>query len=210
MATHRIYEYSRPSWDSDEEVFFKGTGVAPVASVAASSDRVFRGVFLPAFEFDVCITVSLRGDGGEVEVAHLDLQDRARFAALMSKGKQEERDIFVPRVVHAPLDFECAASIAQTIDALDRDALAVRPSLGLDGMLLRGAIAGDGAPFHFTAWSPTAARQPVLHGYFAALCRLAVEALDGAEVRSALERLHLDFELSSATHERPRSKRPWE
>ena len=147
-------------------------GSMPLAALAAGSERCFRGLYRPSFHRDVCITATVRHDGGEVEVA---VADRP--------------------IVRVPLAPDRAKALVEALEALDRDALAAPPGLGCDGIRLAGAIAGAGEAFEFIAWSPQADDEPAQHAFFAALHRLATDTHDHPDVRLALEDLHTYLDL---------------
>jgi hypothetical protein len=182
-----------PRWDLYEGLLLRAMGVPPLAELAAGSARAFRGLFMPSFHRDLCITVLARADGGEVRIAIL--HPRARATALeaigVNLGGPVEPDLArIPpaRRFHAALDRGRTERFTRSIDALDREALAAPRGLGCDGIQLAGAIASVGEVFELSAWSPRAGSDQ--HAFFATLHRLAVEFFEHEEVRLAMEHLH--------------------
>jgi hypothetical protein len=184
---------SRPQWDIYEDLLLMAMGVERLATAG----QVFRGLFMPSFHRDVCLTVRVRPDGGEVEPVALDPLGRTeimeligvRFGSERRPGRSREPTP-PPWRTRAAISPERAARFAHEMSALDREALSASTSCGLDGIRLRGEIADAGPVFQFSAWSPAPSSSPAQHGFFAGLYRLAAELIEDACARLALENLH--------------------
>lgn len=184
---------TRPRWDRYEPLLLDAMGVTPLAVDAARGERAWRGLFMPSFHRDVCVTAVARGDAVSVDVVALD--GLARAAVMRAIGVRSATPDATPppsppwrraRVVEAGRVAGALAALA----SVDRVALLAPRALGLDGIALRGEIADAGGTLSFAAWSPTAAREGAPHAFFAALHGIATASADDEAARVLFEQLH--------------------
>jgi len=109
----------------------------------ATGGQVFRGLFMPSFHRDVCLTVLVRPDGGEIELVALDPLGRTEIMELISvrigsEGQPGRRREPTPPPwrTRAAISPERAARFARVMSAIDPEALSASKGSGLDGIQL--------------------------------------------------------------------------